>query len=319
MRTLKFKKYLVLALFVSSIHAFADSGNISSASSANSHNAEANVSLSDLEIEKIVNQNQQIEKPGVFDFITNLPSDFGVWGKETFRKDNIPTLLAITGMTGIATMTDYETWQAVRRPYLSNENFKKFADFGEYISNGNFIVGMTAGFLLAGTVDTNRRALRTAEQIIESLLASGVVVQVIKRSTGRESPNSSTQRTGHWSLFPNQRDYQKDYQSHDAMPSGHLSTAMTAFIVVKENYPEQKWIPWVGYPLMGWVCIGLSASGIHWWSDFPIALALGYHFARVVTRNNYPELRARESKYIPELMPTWTDLGEPMLQAQWRW
>ncbi len=223
-------------------------------------------------------------------------------------------------MTVIGTMTDYETWQALRRPYRESDDFKKFADDGEIISNGNFIVGLTVGFLAASTFSKNRRALRTAEQILESLLASGLVVQVIKRSTGRESPNSSNQRTGRWSPFPNQKEYQKDYQAHDAMPSGHLSTAMSTFIVIQENYPEQKWIPWVGYSIMGWASVGLVATSIHWWSDFPIALGLGYHFARIVTRNNYPRPEiSRSTLFHPDILPSETDSGEPVLAARWAW
>ena len=267
-----------------------------------------------------VDLNNDMAKPGVLDVVTNIPDDMSLWWKETFSKENIPMLLGVLGTTTVGTMTDYETWQAVRRPYIESESFKKFSDYGEIIYNGNFQVAMTGGFLLLGTVTINHRALRTGEQILEALLSSGIVVQVIKHSTGRESPVSSTQRDGHWSVFPNQREYMKDYQSHDAMPSGHLSTAMAAFIVVQENYPEQAWIPWVGYPVMAWVCVGLVGSGIHWWSDFPIAAALGYHFAKIVTRNNYPHPELDKNSFFhPDILPSFADNGEPMVAARWRW
>ncbi len=270
--------------------------------------------------DRVIDLSADIPKPGLLDVFTNLPEDMTIWWKETFNKDNVPLLAGVLGMTVVGTMTDYETWQALKRPYQENENFKKFSDYGEIISNGDFIVGLTAGFLAVGTFSTNRRALRTAEQILESFVASGIVVQVIKRSTGRESPNSSNQRTGHWSVFPNQREYQKDYQGHDAMPSGHLSTAMSTFIVVSENYPEQKWIPWVGYPVMAWASVGLVATSIHWWSDFPIALGLGYHFARIVTRHDYPQQESLKSKFFhPDILPAETEAGEPVLAARWSW
>ncbi len=264
--------------------------------------------------------NNNFPNPGPFDVITNIPEDMSIWWKETFSKDNIPMLAGVLGLTTITTMTDYETWQPLSRPYKESESFKKFSDYGEIISNGNFQVAVTAGLLMVGSVTTNHRAVRTAEQILEALLASGIVVQVIKHSTGRESPVSSTQRDGHWSVFPNQKEYMKDYQSHDAMPSGHLSTAMAAFVVIAENYPEQTWIPWVGYPVMGWVCVGLVASGIHWWSDFPIAAALGYHFAKIVTRNNYPHAgQEKGSIFKPDIMPSFSGDGEPLVAAKWNW
>ncbi len=261
-----------------------------------------------------------VPKPGLYDVLTNIPDDMTTWWKETFNKDNVPLLTGILGITAIATMTDYETYQAIRRPYVESASFKKYADYGEVISNGNFQIAMTAGFLLLGTVTENHRALRTGEQILEALISSGIVVQVMKHSTGRESPISSSQRDGHWSVFPNQRAYMKDYQSHDAMPSGHFSTAMAAFIVVQENYPEQKWIPYVGYPTLGWVCIGLVGSGIHWWSDFPIAAALGYHFAHIVTRNNNPKIQEKNTGlFHPDFAPAFTEQGEPLAAARWNW
>jgi hypothetical protein len=260
-----------------------------------------------------------IPRPNPIEIVTNLPGDLTVWFKDTFNEQNIPTLLGITGMTAIMTVGDYETWKAVNVPYLEHRNFKDFANFGEYMGKGDFQVGITALFLAAGTFDKNRRALRTSAQIIEAIASSGIVVQVLKHSTGRESPFSSTRRTGRWKLFPNQAEYQQDYQSHDAMPSGHLSTAMATFITIEENYPEQKWIPWVGYPIMGWIATGLVAKGIHWWSDFPIALALGYSFGHVVTRNNYPHPGVANSIWHPQLGPGVSVDGAPLLMANWKW
>ena len=276
--------------------------------------------FADGEVKLPLGHEPEIDRPNPLSIVTNLPGDLTVWFRDTFNQENIPSLLGITGMTAIMTIGDYESFKAVNTPFLEHRDFKEFCNLGEYMGKGDFQIGITALFLAAGTFDKNRRALRTSAQIIEAIASSGIVVQVIKHTTGRESPFSSTKRTGMWHLFPNQREYQEDYQSHDAMPSGHLSTAMATFITIQENYPEQKWIPWVGYPIMGWIALGLVGKGIHWWSDFPIALALGYSFGRVVTRNNYrPVDTGPQRAWIPRISPTVNVDGDAQLMARWSW
>jgi len=65
------------------------------------------------------------------------------------------------------------------------------------------------------------------------------------------------------------------------MPSGHIATATTTFIVIAENYPEKKWIKSVGYVLIGGISTALVAISIHWWSDIPFGIAIGYTFGMI--------------------------------------
>src|SRR5664279_4126820 len=48
--------------------------------------------------------------------------------------------------------------------------------------------GLAAAFAAYGFIAGDNRALRTGSQIVETILASGTVVQVLKHITGRESP-----------------------------------------------------------------------------------------------------------------------------------
>jgi len=125
--------------------------------------------------------------------------------------------------------------------------------------------------------------LRTASQTTEAILACGGIVQLLKHVTGRESPFVSTKRTGKWQFFPNQIQYSKHVPHFDAFPSGHLATATTTLIVIAENYPELTWLRPVGYAALGAISSSLVAYGIHWWSDFPLALVLGYSFGEIAS------------------------------------
>jgi hypothetical protein len=52
-------------------------------------------------------------------------------------------------------------------------------------------------------------------------------------------------------------------------------------IVIAENYPETTWIRPVGYVLSGLVGVGMVNRGIHWYSDYPLGLAIGYAFGMI--------------------------------------
>jgi hypothetical protein len=259
-----------------------------------------------------------VPRPNFFSIITNLPSDYRDWFFDTFTRENIPSLLALTGLTGMLVMTDYETWQVVKYPYDNNETFHNVIEFGETWSGGNFQYGAAAAFLTAGIFGSHR-ALRTAYQIGEGILSSGIIVQILKHTTGRQSPFKATSRTGRWRVPPSYNDYSHNTQEFDAMPSGHLQSIAVTMFVIMENYPGQHWIPWVVYPSLGFFATSLVGSGIHWWSDMPIALALSYSFAKVITRRNDIKKTDGPPKvsYWPQFFPSVSDEGAPVVSANW--
>ena len=143
--------------------------------------------------------------------------------------------------------------------------------------------GIAAAYALYGFAFNDDRAVRTASQITEVILASGGVVQLLKHLTGRESPFVATTPTGKWNFFPNQIEYAKHVPHYDAFPSGHIATALATLTVIAENYPEKPWIKWVGYPIIGSIAVGLVSTSIHWWSDIPLGMVIGYSFGMLVS------------------------------------
>ncbi|MFH1197921.1 MAG: phosphatase PAP2 family protein [bacterium] len=81
--------------------------------------------------------------------------------------------------------------------------------------------------------------------------------------------------------FPNQIEYHKKVPFFDAYPSGRIATATTTLIVIAENYPELKWIKPVGYFLLAGISTALVSTNLHWWSDIPLGIALGYSFGMI--------------------------------------
>ncbi len=54
------------------------------------------------------------------------------------------------------------------------------------------------------------------------------------------------------------------------------TAAIVTITVIAINYPEIKWIKPVGYTLMGIMAFEMMSSKVHWASDYPLALLLGY-------------------------------------------
>ena len=82
-------------------------------------------------------------------------------------------------------------------------------------------------------------------------------------------------------MFPNQFAYAKNVPNYDAFPSGHLATAMATFTVISENYPEYRFIKPLGYTLLTALSFAMLNNGVHWISDYPLSLAMGYAFAKI--------------------------------------
>ena len=217
-----------------------------------------------------------------YDMFANIPHDWVRWGGATFSSTNIPLFVGLTVSTVALVATDDASWTASDRWYKSSRFVEKSSDICEMIGDGRTQFGLAAVFGIYGFAAKDSRALRTASQTVEGILACGAVVQVLKHMTGRESPFVSTAPGGKWQLLPNQIEYAKHVPRYDAYPSGHVATALATVTVVAENYSEVRWIRPAGYSLVGLLAVAMGNTGIHWYSDYPLGLALGYSFGMLV-------------------------------------
>lgn len=221
--------------------------------------------------------------PKWYNMITNLPNDMVRFYNKEITIKNIPLFLGISAATAGLILTDNKTWKESHKFYNTNSFNKRWSDIIVKIGDGSSQFGLAGGFALYGFITNDNRALRTASEIVEAVLASGAVVQLLKHITGRESPFISTKPAGAWRFFPNQIDYLKHVPAYDAFPSGHMTTSLAAFIVIAENYPELKWIKPVSYSLEVLLGISMVNTGIHWYSDYPLAVFLGYSFGELIS------------------------------------
>jgi membrane-associated phospholipid phosphatase len=154
-----------------------------------------------------------------------------------------------------------------------------------YLGDGWTHLAVASSFWIYGGIKKDNRALQTSSQLGEAIFSTGLVVQALKRLTGRQSPYVATKDRGEWHLFPSYNTYQNFVPNYDAFPTGHLATAMATVTVIAENYPEYRFIRPVGYSLMGLLGYSMLNNGVHWASDYPVGIALGYAFAKIAVRN----------------------------------
>ncbi len=244
-------------------------------------------------------------KPRPFEFITNIPSDFVLFGKNTFAKKNLPKLGLLIGATAVLVAFDQHTLDAAQQfgRYIHLDPQRKFKtavsfDIGGFtipvldlphnLNSTFYFLGegwpsiLVAGsFYGYGIFTDNYRARQTSSQLAEMFFSLAITCQAMKRITGRQSPFQATLPGGKWRPFTNLATYQNDVSNYDAFPSGHMTTLMATVTIIAGNYPSNKYIKPVGYTIMGLVGYAMLNNGVHWIGDYPVAIAIGYALGKI--------------------------------------
>ena len=253
------------------------------------------------------------QKPKFWDLINKAPHNALNTLKDFVAKPYYPYGIAALGATAALIPADPWLIQESRSlgeqlGFSSAHTYKKLgflkivpADVNSalyFIGNGTTFILISSGLATYGLITDDYRAKSTAMQLIESILVTGVFVQPIKRLTGRESP-FITEENGRWHsswhFAPSFAAYQRDTPHYDAMPSGHLTTAMAAVTVLAENYKDYKWIKPVSYTALALMSFEMMQSKVHWASDYPIALFMGYLIGKNIAKS-----RIEISDYRPK-------------------
>lgn len=238
-----------------------------------------------------------------FSFLTNVPRDILVLAKTPFRKKNLDPLLITVGITAVLLpidqiVIDHMQGFARRNSIDSRIQFKELVTISKSIgirlpknlNTAFYQMGestpallFAGGFFVHGLISKNKRSKKTAADITEAFLVSGITVQLLKRISGRQQPVAADVNGGRWRPFPSLRKYNDEFSQYGAYPSGHLATMMSVVTVIAENYPEKKWVRPVGYSLISLTGIAMINNGAHWISDYPLGIAIGYMAGKIAS------------------------------------
>ena len=243
--------------------------------------------------------------PDYWSVLTNIPSTSIEALKVSFSKEAILPWAVIISSTAVLYHNDEEILLNVQRfgrhAGIGNQEntrtiirgfgvplFRAPTDLGSllyFIGDGWTHAGLTIGFFTYGQMHKDYRALQTSLQLVHGMIVSTLFSQALKRSTGRESPIVRTSPLGEWRPFPSIKEYGLHTSKYDAFPSGHIMTATLSLVVISENYPEYTWIKPLGWTLVGLLGFEMVNNSVHWASDYPLGIAMGLLFGKLVLQN----------------------------------
>jgi hypothetical protein len=255
------------------------------------------------------------KRPTKLGFIKNSLFDIYQAPQELFRRKNLPAVTGIIVSSAITMYYDDKIYESSRQfgKYigLSERNPTKnispledmkiniptgFSSVLYYFGDGITELSVNGAFYLYGKIKDDTRALATASELAEGFLAVGFYVQILKHATGHETPAKRTTPRGKWRWFPSLKEYHSSVPTYDAFPSGHLAMAMMTSTVVSLNYPEYRFIKPLCYSLITICGYQMINNGVHWMSDYPFALAMGYCVGKMAVERGRIKISSSNKK-----------------------
>lgn len=153
-----------------------------------------------------------------------------------------------------------------------------------FLGDGWMHMSIAWSFYFTGLAKDQVKTTNVGIQLFHGMAASTIINQVLKRATGRESPNTRTDYRGRWRPGPSFKSYWERTGEFDAMPSGHIMTATLVFTIIKNNYPDHDyWLTPLEYVWLSLLGFQMMNNGVHWASDYPIGIATGYVVGNIVS------------------------------------
>lgn len=233
--------------------------------------------------------------------ITEIPTTSKRAFSSAFSSEAILPWTAILGSTAIL-VEDDERWLAESKrmgrklDWAENDKTEtKVELFGKdifrfptdkgssvyFLGDGWLHMSIAAGFMATGHIGNETKPFNVGVQMVHSMMTSTIYNQALKRSFGRETPNFATKRRGAMRPFPGFKNYGEESAKYDAMPSGHIMTVTSQFTIFHLNYPQ--YAPWTFTVGAIWgtaLMLQMVNNGVHWWSDYPLGIGMGYLFGR---------------------------------------
>lgn len=183
------------------------------------------------------------------DFAQNLT---GVWTTPSLRPLVIGGLGAFAASRGDAATIRYFD----RRP------MRGLGNVGASLGTGGTVLGITAGFLVAGQFAPGDRFRSATYDMSQAVLVNGLYTFALKNAVGRQRPHSADRLS---------------------FPSGHTSNAFAVATVWARHYGVKGAVP--AYTFASLIGVSRLASGKHHLSDVVAGATLGYAVGRTVTRH----------------------------------
>jgi undecaprenyl-diphosphatase len=136
-------------------------------------------------------------------------------------------------------------------------------------------VGLAGAWWVWAKIDRDSERLAVSEALIRSVAYSGLSTLALKAVFRRTRPGTEPQQ---WFA------YDQAFDLSDSFPSGHSAVAVSTATTLVLSYPEERWLPWVAFPLAGLACWERLANDQHHPGDVVAGALLGYTTGVLATR-----------------------------------
>lgn len=253
----------------------------------------------------------QFRQPKFWDMFRYIPSNIYGFGVFTVQKQNLKWDALVMGSTVAILPFDQKILDFADHSGTKMGGWQKDSEYGKvlgiltivpknipsavyYIGNGGTTLLLSGLFYsIAKLRHNDLRALNTSNELVECLFTVGVTTQTLKHITGRQSPSRAIadgNDGGAWHPFPSLSGFQSNEPNYDAMPSGHIATFMSTVTIIATNYPEIKWIKPVGYSVMSVLAFNMVSGKVHWASDYPIGIFIGYVMGKQIANRRITKI-----------------------------
>jgi membrane-associated phospholipid phosphatase len=212
-------------------------------------------------------------------------NNFSLFDSHNHLKFSPELLLASVGVTGALLMTDDQTYEIIRNYRNKYFIFRKVSPLITQLGNGKFALLLFGGLGAYHFITKDNNTGKAALLGIESFLLSGITVQILKHTFGRQRPSNRTADGGAWDgpFLINRSEPLADF---DAFPSGHTATIFAAASALSYIYPSGA-VPYISYGVATIVALSLVAESTHWLSDCFVGGLIGYFSTKLIYKLNF--------------------------------
>lgn len=204
----------------------------------------------------------------------------------------------VLAAAGLLVVNDEGIYEGFKRFQGDNPWVDKASPALTLLGDWGVDCGIAGLFFLGGVIARDRRARDTGLMAWETLLHTGLLVQVVKHLSGRQRPSVENGRDywhGPSAFFKRYSGY---FSNYDSFFSGHTVSAWGLATVIAENYRDRSWVPPLCYGLATLAGLSRLTEDAHWLSDVFLGAVIGYAVGKMVVRN-----QDRRFQFTPSLAP----------------
>lgn len=126
----------------------------------------------------------------------------------------------------------------------------------------------------------------------QAVMINAAYVQTLKVVTGRTRPGEHNDDDD---FFPGWDERVNNFRFRQSWPSGHTSSSFSFVASQHAFFPNEKWIPWVGYPIAAAIGIGMVEGDYHWSSEVIAGAIIGTVIGYTTGKNFRAEYDRRKA------------------------